>query len=82
MRPVPEGLEPHLKAFLQDVRSALMQAQNPAQPQPACALLDADLPVASDWKNCVVNVTDKNCLAVSTEVGNDWLWVRADGSSI
>lgn len=36
------------------------------------------LPKPSDWRWCVVAVTDRNCAAVS----NGTAWLRADGSAL
>lgn len=82
MRPVPVGLDPILTAFLKELRGAVADLQRPGQPQLAYAIASTSLPQAESWKTCVVELTDKNCLALSTNVAGTWTWLRADGSAI
>lgn len=82
MRPLPQNLEPHLKAALDDMRSAILQLQQPGQPQGLFATTNANLPPGASYKNCRCILTDKNCIAISTEVAGTWEWLRADGSAI
>lgn len=82
MRPVPLGIDPKVAAFLTDIRSAVVQLQNPQQPMQCFAATQADLPPAANYQNCEVLVSDKNTKAISTLVGSRWEWLRSDGSAL
>lgn len=82
MRPVPNGLDPNLVAYLNEVSVAIGQLQNPAGPVQEFATVQAQLPPAASYKNCQVLVADKNTIAVSTLVSGSWTWLRSDGSAL
>lgn len=82
MRPVPVGVEPALKSYLDDVSAAILQLQNPGKPANEFAVAFASLPPPENYKNCRCTVTDKNCIAISTNVSTVWTWLRADGTAI
>lgn len=65
--PSLDGLKLELETEFDGLRS-------PGSPVPVYACLEADLPAAADYKNCVVLVTDLNILAHSD--GADW--IRSD----
>ncbi len=68
-----------LDALLDELRSAMMELQNPQGPVLAWAVLEADLPPAANHTNEVALVTDIPTLAYSD--GTNWL-NAADGSVI
>lgn len=84
MKPVPVGIDPTLKAFLDELRQAVTALQSPNQPQAEAALTFAQLPDAADYKNRRCLVTDKHAIAVSTyDAGSSsWKWTRSDGSAL
>ncbi len=57
-----------------ELEGRLAEIVQPMQPVRVYACLQADLPPAADWSNCVLRVTDLNVLAFSD--GSDW--IRAD----
>lgn len=70
---------PHLRSTTLDllrleVETYLNALEQPRKPVRVYACLQADLPPAADWSNCVLRVTDLNVLAFSD--GSDW--IRAD----
>lgn len=84
MRAVPVGIDPNLKSFLDDLRSAVVGLQQPGQPQTEFATPFAKLPPAIDHKNKRCLVSDKNAIAISTyDAGSaTWKWLRSDGSAL
>lgn len=73
-------------ACLQSLYDAIQELQNPGAPvqlpeidTSANLLLQAP---AASYPNCAIMVTDKNCIAVSTNVAGTWTWLRADGSAL
>lgn len=82
MRPVPNGLDPNLVAFLNEVSVAIGQLQNPGNPVQEFATVQAQLPPAASYKNCRVLVTDKNTIAISTLVSGSWAWLRSNGAAL
>ena len=57
-----------------ELEGRLAEIVQPMQPVRVYACLEADLPPAANWTNCVLHVTDLNCLAFS----NGSAWYRAD----
>lgn len=84
MRPVPQGIDPNLKSFLDEVRRSVLELQQPGQPQAEFSTTFAKLPPADTYKNCRCLVTDKNAMAISSyDAGSvTWKWTRADGSAL
>lgn len=84
MRPVgPGSLDPEeLLAVLGEIYADLAELQVPTKPVQMPPVLFADLPVADDWRGCVAFVTDKDSIAVSTDVAGTYAWLRADGSAL
>ncbi len=86
IQPPGPGVPEALRAILQGYYEALTQLQNPGAPvqfseiDTAVNLL-ATAP-AADYPNAGIIVTDKNCLAVSTNVAGTWTWLRADGTAL
>lgn len=67
MTPLPPG-QPN---GLYDIENELRERIEPTKPHRVCALLQADLPPAGDWTNCIAWVSDIPALAVSD--GTDWI---------
>lgn len=84
IRPVGPGSTqgPGLGQLLDEMRSAILEIQNPQAPVQMPSVLNADLPPADDWRGCYVFVTDKDCIAISTDVAGFYAWRRADGTAI
>lgn len=82
MRPVPPNAPPELLPLLQDFRSAILELQSPTKPVSLAAVLNAALPPADAWRGCAVFVSDKDCIAISTDVAGTYTWLRADGSAL
>lgn len=75
-----------MRAVLQGYYEAISQLQNPESPvqlpvidTAANLLLRAP---AADYPNAAITVTDRNCIALSTNVAGTWTWLRADGTSL
>lgn len=82
MRPLPPDLPPPLQAVLRDMYQAIIELQTPTQPVRLPPVVNLSLPPADNWRGCAVFVSDKDCIAVSTDVGGTYTWLRADGSAI
>jgi trimethylamine:corrinoid methyltransferase-like protein len=75
-----------MRTVLQGYYEALTQLQNPGAPVQfgvidTAANLLAQAP-AANYPNAAIVVTDKNCIAVSTNVAGTWTWLRADGTAL
>lgn len=82
--PVGPGVPAELQELLQSFHDAISQLQQPGAPAvvPKIALA-ANLPAAADYPDCVIQVVDKSCVALSTETApGTWTWLRADGSAL
>lgn len=66
-----------MKRFALALETAYVQA-TPTRPQLLVQYTSSDLPNAADWAYCLIYVTDKTTVAVSTGSA----WVRADGSAL
>lgn len=82
LRPIGPDIPTWLSPTLQSLTDAVQELLNPTQPRKLLDIANADLPPAEDWPGCAVHVTDKNCIAVSTDVAGTYTWLRADGSAI
>jgi hypothetical protein len=71
---VPEGLRPLLKSLC----DAVADLQTPAEPKPISATVQAGLPPAGRYPNCVVLVSDLETLAHSDGVH----WIRQDTGAV
>lgn len=79
----PGSLEPSdLLALLREMAGEIAELQAPTRPQAMAYVLNADLPPADEWRGCMIFVTDKDCIAISTDVAGNYTWLRADGSAI
>jgi hypothetical protein len=75
---IPALLQPILKAVV----DAIADIRAPGKPTQLAAVTFAQLPPAANWRNCMVIVTDRNTIAVSTPSGSTWAWTRSDGSAL
>ena len=83
IRPVGVGaVGESLTALLDEMRSAILELQSPQAPVRMPSVLNASLPPADSWRGCMIFVTDKDCIAISTDVAGNYTWLRADGSAI
>ncbi|WP_332763919.1 hypothetical protein [Phenylobacterium sp.] len=71
--PVPTNAGP-FGEILENLRSAVMELQQPTQPGRVFACASADLPSAADWTGAVLRDTTINILAVSDGTS----WIRQD----
>lgn len=60
-----------------DAEKGYVQAA-PGRPQLLARFESTDLPAPAEWIWCIIAVTDKNTVAISTGSA----WVRADGSAL
>lgn len=71
MKPVPQSMSAaDLAAWLDLVRTAIMELQEPTAPHRLYRTASTDLPPASGFAGCVVDLTDINTLAKSD--GTNW----------
>lgn len=84
IRPVGPGIDSWaaLSPLLNEMRDAVIELQNPTRPTALASVVNADLPPADSWRGCCVFVSDKDCIAISTDVAGTYTWLRADGSAI
>ena len=82
MRPVSPTLGFPLAATLQEMQDAINEQAVPTKPVQLASVVNADLPPAADWPACMIHVTDRNCIAISTPVAGVYTWLRADGSAL
>lgn len=82
MRPVSPTLGFPLAATLQEMRDAINEQAIPTKPVQLASVVNADLPPAADWPGCMIHVSDKNSIAISTPVAGVYTWLRADGSAL
>ena len=83
MRPVGPGVTGEtLTTLLAEIRDAVIELQTPEAPVRMASTTNANLPPADDWRGCMIFVSDKDCIAISTDVAGVYTWLRADGSAI
>ena len=82
MRPVSPTLGFPLAATLQEMQDAINEQAIPTKPVQLASVVNADLPPAADWPGCMIHVTDRNSIAISTPVAGVYTWLRADGTAL
>jgi hypothetical protein len=82
MRPISPTLGFPLAPTLQDMQDAIREQAVPTKPVQLATVLFADLPPADSWQACMIHVSDKNSIAISTPVAGVYTWLRADGSAL
>ena len=82
MRPVSPTLGFPLAAALQEMQDAINEQAVPTKPVQLASVVNASLPPAADWPGCMIHVSDKNSIAISTPVAGVYTWLRADGSAL
>jgi hypothetical protein len=82
VRPISPDLGFPISAILQDLSDAAAEIQTPTQPVQLATVLFASLPPADSWRACMIHVSDKNSIAISTPVAGVYTWLRADGSAL
>ena len=76
---IPAALQPTLKSIIDAIR----EMQEPGRPvRVPFVALASDLPPADKWPDHMIEVREKQCLAVSTLSGSTWVWLRSDGSAL
>lgn len=75
---VPREMQP----LMRSVVDAIRELQAPGRPTRVAKVAFASLPPAADWPDCVIEVSDRNALAISTLSGATYAWTRADGSAL
>jgi hypothetical protein len=82
MRPISPTLGFPLAPTLQDMQDAIREQAVPTKPVQLATVLFVDLPPADSWQACIIHVSDKNSIAISTPVAGTYTWLRADGSAL
>ena len=86
LTPVGPGVPAELREVLLSHETVLRALVNPGAPvQLPVIATAADLvstAPAESYPNCAIVVTDKNCIAVATDVAGTWTWLRADGTAL
>jgi hypothetical protein len=82
MRPVSPTLGFPLAPTLQEMQDAINEQAVPTKPVQLASVVNADLPPAADWPGCMIHVSDKNSIAISTPVAGVYTWLRADGAAL
>lgn len=76
---IPAPLQPVLKSIIDAIRDL----QEPGRPvRVPFVALAADLPQADRFPDHMIEVREKQCLAVSTLSGSNWVWLRSDGTAL
>lgn len=82
MRPVSPTFGFPLAATLQEMQDAINEQAVPTKPVQLASVAFASLPPAADWPACMIHVSDKNSIAISTPVAGVYTWLRADGTAL
>ena len=82
VRPISPDLGYPVSAILQDLADVAAEIQTPTQPVALASVLFASLPPADSWRGCMIHVSDKNAIAISTPVAGVYTWLRANGSAL
>ncbi|MFN8992482.1 MAG: hypothetical protein ACK5X3_02245 [Pseudomonadota bacterium] len=82
VRPVNPDLPFPLSEILRDLSNVAAEVQTPTQPVALASVAFASLPPAANWPGCMIHVTDRNSIAISTPVAGVYTWLRADGSAL
>ncbi len=73
---------PALAPLLTSIVDAINDLQSPGKPLRVAKTTLARLPPAAQWPDCIIEVSDRNTLAISTQAVGGWAWTRADGSAL
>jgi hypothetical protein len=82
VRPVDPNLGFPLSDILRNLSDVAAEVQTPTQPVALASVAFASLPPAANWPGCMIHVTDRNSIAISTPVAGVYTWLRADGSAL
>lgn len=82
VRPISPDLGYPISAILQDLSNVAAEVQTPTQPVALASVAFDSLPLAAKWPGCMIHVTDRNCIAISTPVAGVYTWLRADGTAL
>jgi hypothetical protein len=78
LTPIGPQAPPALQAVLQSLHDAVRELQTPGAPKPAFATVQAQLPPAASYPQCLALVSDLNVLAHSDGVH----WIREDTGAV
>jgi hypothetical protein len=82
MLAIGPDVPPALAPLLISIVDAINDLQAPGKPMRVAKTTFAKLPPAAQWPDCIIEVSDKNSLAISTQTVGGWSWTRADGSAL
>lgn len=78
LHPIGPGVPEALRALLKSLRDAIEGLQVPGEPKAVFAVVQAGLPPAASYPNCVALVSDLNILAHSDGIH----WIRQDTGAV
>ena len=78
LTPIGPGIPEPLQAVLKSIQDAVLSLQTPGAPQAVFAVVQAQLPPAASYPQCVVLVSDLNRLAHSDGAH----WIREDTGAV
>ena len=73
---------PTVEFPVSQILQAVIDAVAELQAAQLTTVTSAGLPPADQNRACMVHVSDKNCIAISTPVAGVYTWLRADGSAL
>ena len=78
LTPIGPGIPEAFHAILTSIHDAIRDLQTPAEPKPVFAIVQAKLPPAAAYPQCVVLVSDLNILAHCDGAH----WIRQDTGAV
>ena len=78
LTPIGPGIPEAFHAVLKSIHDAIRDLQTPAEPKPVYAVVQAKLPPAASYPQCVALVSDLNILAHSDGAH----WLREDTGAV
>ena len=78
LTPIGPGIPAAFHAVLKSIHDAIRELQTPEEPKPVFAAVQAKLPPAASYSQCVALVSDLNTLAHSDGTH----WIRQDSGAV
>ena len=78
LTPIGPDIPPAFHAVLTSIQTAIRDLQTPQEPKPVFAVVQAKLPPAASYPQCVALVSDLNILAHSDGLH----WLREDTGAV
>jgi len=78
LSPIGPGIPEAIRGVLTSIHDAVADLMTPAEPKPVFAVIQAKLPPAADYPQCLSLVSDLNILAHSDGVH----WIRQDTGAV